>query len=233
MAWWAYTFEPGDILVVLTLIALEGILALDNAAILAAMVRRLPKEQQRKALLYGLAGAYVFRIGAVFAVVWISQNTWLKLIGGAYLMFLAIKHLIPGETHKHEAPKWMARIGITGFWATVIQLEVTDLVFALDQVLVAVAMTDKIVLIIAASLVAILMLRLSALYVGRLMDWFPAMEKLAYIAVGLVGLKLVTNQSLKMLGVDWEIPKFAAIAVTMGLLIVPLIGKAILERVRR
>lgn len=226
-----YQFETGDIAVFFTLILLEGVLAFDNAAILAAMTRRLPEDQRRKALLYGLAGAYVFRVGAIFAVAWLAENTIVKLLGGLYLVFLSVKHLLPGKTHKEESPKWAAALGITGFWAIVIQLEITDLVFAIDQVLVAVALTDKLVLIIAASLIAIVMLRFSALYIGRIMDWFPRLEMFAYLAVGLVGVKLVWNQAVTMASRgDWVIPKAATIIVTLSLLLVPILVKLIVQR---
>lgn len=227
-----YQFETVDIAVFLTLILLEGILSFDNAAVLAAMVRKLPVEQRRKALLYGLGGAYVFRTIAILSVAYIVQYPILKLIGGAYLLYLAVRHLGPASAHTR--PSVWERLGASGFWAVVISVELADIVFALDQVLVAVAMTDKIPLIIVASLIAIVFLRLSATYIGRLMDWFPPLEKLAYVAVGFVGLKLVVVEVVHMLGhTEFEVPKAISIGVTLSLLVLPLIGKLIYERVKR
>ncbi|MBW3582112.1 MAG: hypothetical protein KY455_03340 [Euryarchaeota archaeon] len=231
-----YEFESADIIIFFTLILLEGVLSFDNAAILAAMVRKLPVEQRRKALLYGLAGAYVFRVLAILSVAYIIDYPILKLIGGLYLIYLSAKHLLPQPaTHKAGfEERLMGWLGLSGFWGVVVTLELADLVFALDQVLVAVAMTDKIPLIIAASLFAILALRLSAHYVSRLMDWFPALEKLAYLAVGWVGLKLVVVEIIHYAGyTEFEVPKLISVGVTFMLLVFPVLGKWIHDRMRK
>ena len=227
-----YVFEPADVAIFFTLLLLEGVLSFDNAAVLAAMVRKLPVEQRRKALLYGLAGAYVFRTLAVLGVAFIIGNPVLKLVGGLYLLYLAAKHLFFADPHgEHAEAGLMARLGVSGFWSVVIAVELADVAFALDQVLVAVAMTDKVPLIIAASLVAILLLRVSAAYMTRLMDWFPALEKLAYVAVGWVGLKLVAVDLAHRLGyAEFDVPKVVSIAVTLSLLVVPVVGKFAWER---
>ena len=230
-----YVFEPADIAIFFTLILLEGVLSFDNAAVLAAMVRKLPVEQRRKALLYGLAGAYVFRTIAILGVAFIIANPILKLVGGAYLLYLAVNHLFFAKPHsEHVESSLLSRMGVSGFWGVVIAVELADIAFALDQVLVAVAMTDKLLLIVVASMVAILFLRISAAYMTRLMDWFPALEKLAYVAVGFVGLKLVGVEVAHYLGyTDFEVPKAVSIGVTLSLLVLPVIGKFALERLRR
>ena len=229
-----FGFEAADAAIFLTLIFLEGVLSFDNAAILAAMVRRLPPEQRRKALLYGLGGAYVFRTLAILGVAFIIEYPILKLIGGLYLVYLAVKHLAFQDAHDASKPSIMERLGVNGFWGTVILVELADIAFALDQVLVAVAMTDKLWLIVAASLIAILFLRISASYMTRLMDWFPALEKLAYLAVGFVGLKLVAVDLAHRIGyTEFEIPKEISIAVTLTLLVVPVAVKFAMERLRK
>ncbi|HVM44538.1 MAG TPA: hypothetical protein VM582_01285 [Candidatus Thermoplasmatota archaeon] len=230
-----YVFEPADIGIFLTLILLEGVLSFDNAAVLAAMVRKLPPEQRKKALLYGLAGAYVFRTLAILFVAFIIANPILKIVGGLYLLYLAVKHLAFSKPHEeHAEGTLLSRIGLSGFWGVVVAVELADIAFALDQVLVAVAMTDKVFLIVVASMVAILFLRISAAYMTRLMDWFPALESLAYLAVGFVGLKLVGVEIAHALGyVDFDVPKPISIGVTLTLLVVPVVLKFAWERVRK
>jgi YkoY family integral membrane protein len=233
---WDYQFEPADVTIVLTLVLLEGVLSFDNAAILAAMVRRLPEHLRRRALLYGLAGAYTFRILAILGVTFIVQYPVLKALGGAYLVYLAVKHLRPkARAHTtHAEFTLLGRLGLSPLWQVVIGVELVDLVFALDQVLVAVAMTDKIPLIIVASLAAILMLRLSATYMIRLMAWFPPLERLAYVAVGFVGLKLLVVEAVHYAGYpEFQLPKLVSVAVTLGLLVVPILGKVILQVLRK
>ena len=224
-----YSFEPTDFLVFLTLIFLEGVLSFDNAAILAAMVRKLPESERRKALLYGLLGAYVFRITAIFLVVTIIENPVLRVIGGAYLAFLTTKHFYhvhrKARGHKHKV--W-AIPGVSAFWATVISIEVADVAFALDQVVAAVAFTEKIPIIVAAALVAIVLLRLSAVYMARLMDWFPTLEHIAYIVVGLVGLKLVLEEYPGI-----HVGEAITAPITLAFFVVPVLAKLIMDRAER
>lgn len=240
LALFGYTFDVLDLPLVLTLILLEGVLSFDNAAVLAAMTRRLSPERRRKALLYGLLGAYFFRALAILSVAFIIAYPSLRVLGGSYLVFLAAKHLATKEEHHHDEERAPWKIpGLSPFWATVVAVEVTDIAFALDQVLAAVAMTDKVPLIIAASMVAILLLRVSAFYMTKLMDWFPALERLAYLAVGFVGLKLLVEVGSEY-AVGWgymttpiHISKVISISVTMSLLVLPVVAKAILDKVKQ
>ncbi|HUR68873.1 MAG TPA: hypothetical protein VM370_06470 [Candidatus Thermoplasmatota archaeon] len=247
-----YHYEPSDILVFFTLLMLEGVLSFDNAAILAAMVRRLPQEERRKALLYGLGGAYVFRFAAIVFVVVIIQNQWLKILGGIYLLYLMIKHLADRSPHDMDEVPGIGKktfLGLTPFWSVVIAVELADIAFALDQILVAVGLFaertttgSKVLLIILASFVAILLLRISAYYVGRLMDWFPKLETLAYIAVGWVGLKLILTtgayytdlwgwtQGWHEHGLIHFIElKEVSVAVTLSVIVLPVLVKAFLD----
>lgn len=236
MALFGYVFEPADLVILATLLLLEGVLSFDNAAVLAAMVRKLPLEQRKKALLYGLAGAYAFRIIAILGVAWIIRFPVLKAIGGAYLVYLAIHHLFFTTAHSEHAEEGLLkRFGISGFWGIVIAVELADIAFALDQVLVAVALTPKLFLIIVASLVAILILRVSAAYMSRIMDWFPALEKLAYVAVGIVGLKLVVVEAVHYFsGNDhFEVPTWISTSITLSLLVLPPLGKFIYDRYKK
>lgn len=228
-----YTFEPAHLPIFLTLILLEGILAFDNAAVLAAIVRKLPEDQRRRALTYGIVGAYVFRIAAILGAVYLIRYPVLRLIGGAYLVYLAAKHLFFQSHQPHVEESLLTKLGFSGFWATVVSIELADIAFAIDQVIVAVAFTDEIALIIAASLIAILFLRISAAYLSRLMDWFPQLEELAYVAVGFVGAKLVVVDLAHRAGFEaFEVPKEISVVVTLTLLVVPVLGKLALDRWR-
>lgn len=238
-----YRFEQVDVAIFFTLLLLEGVLSFDNAAILAAMVRKLPVEQRRKALLYGLGGAYVFRFAAIVLVAFIIENQWLKIVGGLYLVYLMVKHLVDHSPHDLDEIPGVAKknfMGLTPFWSVVVAVELADIAFALDQVLVAVGLFggtteeggSKILLIVLASFAAILLLRVSAYYVGRLMDWFPKLETLAYLAVGWVGIKLIVTTSAFYLGwhdhpvIHFVELKEVSIAVTFGVIVLPVVVKA-------
>lgn len=213
-----------DVPLILTLILLEGVLSFDNAAVLAALTNRLPREQRRKALLYGIVGAYVFRVLAILFVAVLLRSFWLQMAGAAYLVYLAVRHFAAGE-HKGGAIRKPVMIpGISAFWSTVVFVELTDVAFALDQIVVAVALTDKVAVIILAALIGILFLRISAYYIGRIMEWFPALESLAYIAVAFVGMKMVWEHFF------FHIPEYVSISVTLGLIVAPPLLRYILER---
>ena len=87
------TFDLHDLAIVALLVVLEGVLSIDNALVLGLLARRLPKRLQRKALTYGLIGAFVFRFLSIGAAAWLLRWRWVKLAGGGYLVFIAVRHL--------------------------------------------------------------------------------------------------------------------------------------------
>lgn len=80
-------------LVFLVLVVLEGILSADNAVVMAVIVKGLPHDKQRKALFYGLVGAFVFRFIALFLISFLVKIWEIQAIGAVYLLYLAIKHM--------------------------------------------------------------------------------------------------------------------------------------------
>ena len=78
------------IFIILNIVLLEIVLSIDNAAVLSTMVGQLPKSEQKKALTWGIFGAYIFRgLALLFATILIKL-TWLKVVGGLYLVYLGI-----------------------------------------------------------------------------------------------------------------------------------------------
>lgn len=191
---YAPTFAPGDLLIVGTLIILEGLLSADNALVMAMIVKHLPKEEQKKALFYGLVGAFLMRGIAIIFAGYLMSLWWLCGIGAAYLIFLAAKHFFARHGIEEESevkPKPGA-----GFWATVAQVEFTDLVFAVDSILVAVALVPnkhKIWVVYAGGFLGILMLRLAASFFIKLVTKYPALDHMAYALVGWAGVKLAST----------------------------------------
>ena len=90
---WGQSVESADLAVVVLLVLLEGILSIDNALVLGLLAKRLPKQQQARALSYGLIGAFVFRFIAIATATFLLQWTFAKFLGGAYLVYIAVKHL--------------------------------------------------------------------------------------------------------------------------------------------
>ena len=182
-----YSLQPVDALTVLTLAALEGILSVDNSLVLAILVRSLPKEQQKKALAYGIIGAFVFRILALIFAAYLMRFMVFKLVGGGYLIYLAMKHMF--FFYKEDAHKMSARTGAS-FWKTVAAVELTDIAFSIDSITAAVAMSDKLVIVWLGGVLGIISLRFLAGFLVRLLERLPKLEDLAYQLIFFIGTKL-------------------------------------------
>ncbi len=190
------------LLIILNLILIESLLSVDNAAVLATMVMDLPPEQRRKALRYGIIGAYVFRGLCLLLASWLITIWWLKPLGGLYLLYLAYDYFrtkrtpSPGDDTLNKESHWLynVTIGTLGnFWATVALVELMDLAFSLDNVFAAVAFTDNIYLIWIGVFIGILAMRFVAQGFVRLMEKFPFLGTAAFIVIGILGLKLTSS----------------------------------------
>lgn len=184
------TFHPGDVASVAALVLLEGLLSADNALVLAIMVRHLPKKQQQRALLYGLAGAFAFRLVAILLAKYVLSFWWLQAAGAVYLLALPIKHFV--QHHRRNEVKPVGG----GFWPTVIAVELTDIAFAIDSVLAGVTFVsnrqDKIWVVYFGAVIGIVLLRFAAGLFIRLLERYPVLDHVAYLLVGWVGVKLAT-----------------------------------------
>jgi YkoY family integral membrane protein len=130
-----------DLLTIGMLVVLEGLLSADNALVLAILVLGLPPEQQRRALRYGMAGAFGFRALAVLLASYLMRVAWVKLAGGLYLAYLTYSHFVrPSGESRHHVPAARAAFGLSAFWATVVRVELIDIAFSVDSILVAVAL---------------------------------------------------------------------------------------------
>jgi len=177
-----------DGLAVLTLAILEGVLSVDNSLVLAILVRTLPKAQQKKALMYGILGAFFFRVVALVFAAHLMQLVVFKIIGGGYLLYLAMKHMF--FFYKEDAHQPRPKIAAS-FWKTVLVVEFTDIAFSIDSITTAVAMSDKLIVVWLAGIMGILFLRFAAGIFIRLLEKLPKLEDLAYQLIFFVGTKLI------------------------------------------
>jgi len=193
--------------VLLVLIALEGLLAADNALVLAIMVKHLPEDQRKKSLFYGLAGAFVFRFVSLFIISFLVDVWQVQAIGALYLLFIAINHIVKKlffkekEEHKPDKPKKQS-----GFWTTVLKVEIADIAFAVDSILAAVALAmtlpntplpsiggmdgGKFLVVFAGGLIGVIIMRFAANLFVNLLHSRPGLEIAAFVIVGWVGVKL-------------------------------------------
>jgi YkoY family integral membrane protein len=211
-------FHVADFVTIALLVGLEGLLSADNAMVLAVIVLGLPKPQQRKALRYGLGGAFAFRTAATLLAVYLILIGFVKLIGCAYLLYLSYGHFFGGATadERRAVPAAKPWLGLNAFWATVVKVELTDIVFAIDSILVGVAMSKKVWVVLAGGLLGIVMMRL---VIGRLLtiiERYPALVDGAFVIIAWVGLELLLTYLFDAGYVHFAVPRW----LSLGLIVV-------------
>ena len=212
-----------EVLIFLNIMILEIVLSIDNAAVLAAMVKELPKEQQKKAITYGIAGAYVFRgLALLFASVLIKL-VWLKVAGGLYLMYLAYNALSTNVEQDGESKMTIKIPFLSALWSTIVAIEMMDLVFSIDNVFAAVAFTPNLWLICGGVFIGILAMRFATTKFVKVLEKNPILERVAYWVIGALGLKLVSSYWLHDLNTEAIDAVFSIL--TLLAFIVPLIIK--------
>ena len=212
-------------MIVALLVALEGLLSADNAMVLAVLVLGLPKHEQRKALQYGIIGAFVFRVAAILLAVYLIQITWVMLIGAAYLLWLPYQHFAghadaEARRNPRKATPWL---GLPAFWATVAKVELTDIVFAIDSILVAVAMSNKTWVIITGGILGVIAMRLVIGQLLVLVNRYPALVDGAFIIIAWVGIKLLLEYLHTAGYVHFQIPKWLSLGLVLVIFVIAFI----------
>ncbi|HYZ85925.1 MAG TPA: hypothetical protein VE621_16055 [Bryobacteraceae bacterium] len=233
------TFSPQDIATILLLVVLEGVLSIDNALVLALLAKRLPKHLQAKALTYGLVGAFVFRFIAIGTAAFLLRWRIVKLLGGGYLIWVALRHFLSGQdaqdaervavgpdgqpivvkgpsdralTPLEQEREMRDRLPIepparAAFWPTVFVIEMTDIAFAVDSILAAIAVVGsapaghvgphpKLWVVLLGGILGVILMRLAAALFIRLLERFPRFETSAYLLVAVIGAKLLVDWGL-------------------------------------
>lgn len=213
-----FDVQAADLLTVALLVALEGLLSADNAMVLAVLVLGLPRHQQRKALRYGILGAFFFRILAILLATRLIEILWVQLVGGLYLLYLSYTHFFRHAQGAERTAVKPARpwLGLSAFWATVLKVELTDIVFAVDSILVAVAMSDKLWVIITGGILGIIAMRLVIGQLLVLVQRYPPLVDGAFIIIAWVGIKLMVEYFHGLGWIHLVIPKW----LSLGLIVV-------------
>ncbi len=236
--------NTGVLLIILQLIYLEGILSIDNAAVLGAMVSTLPRHdpipwpgplralqrpvhrllggQRLAALKVGLLGAYLGRGLMLFIASWVIQNRWLLLLGGLYLIKLAVDHLgeTPAEARAaaaEAAGRPVVRIQ-RSFWSVVLAVELADLAFSLDNVVAAVALSRELWVVMTGVFLGIVTMRFAAGIFVRLIGRYPVLEAAAYLLVLSIGVGLLAEDFL-----HFKLDEVQRFAVSASILLLTLL----------
>ena len=177
------------------LVGLEVVLSADNAIALAAIAKGLKNpDQQKQALNLGLVFALIFRVGLLLISRWVLGFRPLMAAGAAYLLWLCGQHFISNKSEEEESNQASTAFGVDRKLATTaISIALTDLAFSLDSVAAAVAVSDKLWLVITGGVIGVVALRLSSNLFISMLNNFPRLESAGYLAVGLVGLQLLTR----------------------------------------
>lgn len=209
--------------VIAGLIIIEGLLSVDNVLGIAALANELPEEQQKKAIRLGLAGAYVFRVGALLVASWLVSNTWVRWLGAGYLLWLMCSHLTRHGVPDEEGKVKSVRGSLAG---VLLQISLMDLSLSIDNVIAAVGLAAKtpdgnpvMWPIYTGVAFAILALQAIAPHAVRLLKKYPVLEPTAFVLIGYVGIILLGEEIYRVVtGEPIHIPayyKFAGILLIM------------------
>lgn len=196
--------NPTNWVAFLTLTSLEIVLGIDNIVFISILSGKLPQNQQAKARNLGLLLAMGTRILLLLAISWIMGLTkelfslmghefngkdMILIIGGIFLVGKSTTEI----HHKLEAEDRTEVKGHGTFASVIIQILILDLVFSLDSVITAVAMVDEIAVMIAAVIVAVLVMLVSAGPIARFVEKHPTVKMLALSFLLLIGVTLIAD----------------------------------------
>lgn len=219
--------QPADLLTVGLLVLLEGLLSADNALVLAMMVLGLPRPDQRKALRYGLGGAFAMRIVATLFAVYLIQIGWVKLAGAGYLLYLAVRHFSQaGANRRRRLHPPRAWLGLPPLWATVVKVELVNIAFSIDSIVLAVAMSRKLWVVLAGGLLGIVAIRVVVGTLLAIVRRYPALVDGAFLIIAWVGTRLLLEFLHGANVVDLEINRW----FSFGLIILILLASCLYSR---
>jgi YkoY family integral membrane protein len=181
-------FDPASWGVIGTLIILEGLLSADNALVLAVMVKHLPKKQRKKALFYGIFGAYFFRLVVIGLGVSLIKIAWIKIVCGHYLLLIVLQNFI----RKNEDEDGVQNKKM-GFWSTVLTVELMDISFSFDSVLAAFGVSNQEWVLFIGGILGILMMRGVANLFLTLIEKVPEFETTAFLLIAVIGVKMIVS----------------------------------------
>ena len=175
------------------IVSLELVLSADNAVALASITKNLNNiDLQKKALNIGIFIALLLRI-IVILTAQFFLNFWpVKLIGGLYLISLSLSKFInfkKNDFKDNQHPDNTTRN--SSLLNVILLLAVTDLAFSIDSITAAVAISDQFLLVITGAIIGVIALRFTSGLFIKWLEIYVNLEKAGYIAVAIIGLKLI------------------------------------------
>jgi YkoY family integral membrane protein len=180
--------NPASWGVIGSLVILEGLLSADNALVLAVLVKHLPKKQRKKALFYGIFGAYLFRIIAIGLGVTLINVGWIKIVGGHYLLWIVFQNFMKKDEEEDAVQnKKMS------FWKTVLTVELMDIAFSLDSIIAAFGVSNQEWVLFLGGVLGILLMRGVANLFLALIERVPEFETTAFVLIAIIAIKMITS----------------------------------------
>lgn len=208
-----WIYSPEAWIALLTLIALETVLGVDNIIFISILVGRLPEGQRDIARRIGLSLAMISRLLLLFSLTWIMglvkpiftifgnaiSGRDIILIGGGLFLIAKSTHEIHSSlegAHSEGISKYS-----TGFYAVLIQITILDIIFSLDSVITAVGLVNYVSIMVIAIVIAVAIMMFSAKPIGDFVDRHPTIKMLALSFLILIGFTLMAE------GFDYHVPK--------------------------
>ena len=180
------------------LISLELLLSADNAVALASLTKSLESSELRaRALNIGITISLLFRIFLILLSKLLLKFIFIRIFAGLYLIYLFFSNVLTNpEVNNSESDKNLIHNKFK-FLKVVALLSITDFAFSIDSITTAVAISDQYILIIFGALIGVLALRFTSGIFLKLLDKFSRLETAGYIAILIVGIKLLLNTLIK------------------------------------
>ena len=208
-----WLIDPQTWIAFLTLTVLELVLGIDNIVFISILAGKLPHEQQQRARILGLGLAMLMRIALLFSLSWIIRLTaplftvfGQEISGRDLILLVGGLFLLAKSTHEIHVKLEGEEGGVSArvkpsFTGVLIQILLLDVVFSLDSVITAVGMTDRLGVMIAAVVVAVVGMMVFAGPISRFVERHPTVKMLALSFLLLIGVTLIAE------GLDRHIPK--------------------------
>ena len=181
------------------LIILELLLSADNAIALASLTKTLDKAKDRsKALNIGITISLVLRILLILLSSFLLKYLFIRIFAGLYLIYLFISNIFlsNGQSDLDNVNEKSVKNNLK-FFKVVALLSVTDFAFSIDSITTAVAISDQYILIIIGALIGVIALRFTSEIFLRLLEYFIRLERAGYVAIFIIGIKLILNTLIK------------------------------------
>jgi YjbE family integral membrane protein len=222
--------QPAFWIAVLQIIWIDLLLSGDNAVVIALACRKLPPKQRIWGVVLGTVVAIALRVIFAGVVTTLMQVPYLKIVGGALLLWIAVKLLNPDENGKSNEIEAVDKL-----WRAIRIVAIADLVMSLDNVIAIAAVAERFeaphsyALLMFGLAVSIPLIMAGAALVMALLDRFPIVVWAGAALLGWIAGEIIAKDPLFTAALDPASAHTAAIiGATLGALFV--VGVGLLRR---